>query len=119
MSAARDIHRIGGGSVDNLHLKAAELWLVPAGFFVLQAESPYAAEQMRRAFPAAAKLHVLTQVVGSTTAELIRAAGFDLHPDPTRKFPNHFRIVHARGAVCFDDPNLRRLAAAFHNTTGT
>ena len=53
------------------------------------------------------------ETVGSTTEEAIRGAGFDIMPDPTRKFPNHNRIIHPEGAAGFIDENLARLSKAF------
>jgi hypothetical protein len=51
-------HRIGGGSVGNLRLKAAETRLNPPGFSVLADGMPQeAAQQVRDAFPAAVGLH--------------------------------------------------------------
>src|SRR5215208_2106702 len=114
----RNIHRIGGGSIANLRLKPAEKTLNPPGISVLQSETPgEAAEQMRNAFPSATRLHELTKVVGSTSEELVRAAGFDLKPDGTSRFPNHFRITHPAGAAGFSDENLRMLSEAFVDTT--
>lgn len=66
----------------------------------------------------AARLHAQAETVGSTTEEAIRAAGFEVIADPTRAFPNHYRITHPDGAPGFNDENLARLAAAFTNTTG-
>jgi hypothetical protein len=115
--ATRNIQRIGGGSVENLRLKPAESQLKPPGISVLKAGTPAgAAEQMRMAFPTAAKLHELTKTVGSATEEAVRAAGFDVMPDPTRKFPNHHRLIHPDGVAGFGDDNLARLSEAFTNT---
>ena len=52
------------------------------------------------------------------TVEKIRATGFDVIPDPTRKFPNHGRIVHPDGVTGFTDENLRGLAAVFSAESG-
>jgi hypothetical protein len=118
-SSENDIHRIGGGSVENLRLKPREAKLNPPGISVLQAPSPGgAARQMREEFPDAEQLHEAAREVGSTTADKIRSAGFGLHPNPTRKLPNHYRIVHRDGAAGFVEENLRRLSAVFTNTSG-
>src|SRR5271157_4014957 len=90
--------RIGGGSIANLRLKPAEEALRPPGFSVLLGGAPGdAAEQMRQAFPDPrkfARLHLLTETVGTATVAAIRAAGFDVLPDPSTKVPNHARIIN-------------------------
>ncbi|MBV9126182.1 MAG: hypothetical protein JO112_22770 [Planctomycetes bacterium] len=114
-----DIHRIGGGNVENLRLKPAEAALEPPGISVLKAPTPgQAAAQMRAAFPKAKGLHEAAKTVGSTTEEAIRSAGFDMIANPTRKLPNHYRIIHPDGVAGFTDENLAKLAAVFTNTTG-
>lgn len=116
---AGDIHRIGGGTVDNLRLKPAEQVLDPPGISVLQAPTPGdAARQIRAAFPRGLVMQALASTVGTTTEELIRSVGFDLMPNPTAKFPNHSRIIHPEGATGFSDENLEKLAQVFTNTTG-
>ena len=114
-----DIHRIGGGSVENLRLKPRETKQNPPGISVLKAPSPgEAARQMREEFPGAEGLHEAARVVGSATADKIRSAGFDLLPNPTRKLPNHHRIIHPDGEFGFSDENLRRLSEVFTDTFG-
>jgi hypothetical protein len=114
-----DMHRIGGSSVDNLRLKPREEMLNPPGISLLQAPSPgEAARQIREAFPAADGLHEAAQVIGSTTADKIRSAGFDVIPNPTRKLPNHYRLIHPDGVAGFNDENLARLSAVFTETSG-
>jgi hypothetical protein len=114
-----DIHRIGGSSVENLRLKPREAMLNPPGISLLQAPSPEeVARQMREAFPAADGLHEAAQVIGSTTADKIRSAGFDVIPNPTRKLPNHYRLIHPDGVVGFNDENLARLSVVFTETSG-
>ncbi len=114
-----DIHRIGGGTVENLRLKPAEAALVPPGISVLKAPTPReAAAQVRAAFPRAAGLHQAARTVGSTSEDAIRRAGFDVIPNPTRKLPNHHRIIHPDGVAGLTDQNLAKLAAVFTNTTG-
>ena len=116
---ARDVHRIGGRGTDNLRLKPAELRLLPPGISVLRSPTPAdAADQMRRAFPAAGLLHELCRLVASSNADLIRQAGFELLAAPTRKFPNHFRIIHASAEAWFDEVALERLSATFIETVG-
>ncbi|MBD2182466.1 hypothetical protein H6S82_20485 [Planktothrix sp. FACHB-1355] len=113
----RDINRIGGGSPDNLKLKPAEQKLNPPGISVLKGGSPAeAAQQMKKAFPNAAGLHEAAKVVGSTNEALIRSAGFDIMPAPTKKFPNHHRITHPNGGKGFNDENLSRLSDVFTDT---
>jgi hypothetical protein len=112
-----DIHRIGGGSLENLRLKPAEAKLNPSGISVLRGGTPAeAAEQIKAAFPGATKLQESAKIVGSTTEDAIRGAGFDVLPDPTRRFPNHHRIVHPEGAAGFTDENLALLSEAFTDT---
>lgn len=115
----RDVHRIGGASVENLRLKPREAALAPPGISVLVCDSPQeAADQMRTTFPRAVDLHAAARVVGSSSAELIRAAGFDIMEAPSKPLPNHHRIIHPDGAAGFTDENLARLATAFDETTG-
>jgi hypothetical protein len=112
------IHRIGGGRVENLRLKTQEARLNPPGISVLAAPTPAeAAAQIRAAFPQAKALHEAAKTVGSTTVEKIRAAGFDILPNPTAKLPNHHRITHPNGAAGFTDENLRKLCDAFVDTS--
>lgn len=112
-----DIHRIGGGSVENLRLKPQEAQLNPPGISVLKAPIPSeAADQIRAAFPRAVDLHEAAKIVGTTTAEKIRAAGFDLLPYPTRKLPNHHRLIQPDGAAGFSDENLQKLSETFTDT---
>ena len=114
-----DLHRIGGGGMANLRLKPREAILNPPGISILHSASPAeAARQMRQAFPAADRLHETTQVVGSTTAAKIRSAGFDVIPYPTRKLPNHYRLIHPDGTMGFSDENLAGLSAVFTDTSG-
>ena len=114
-----DVHRIGGGTVANLRLKPREAALAVPGISVLRCDTPQeAADQMRAAFPHATALHVAARTVGSTSDELIRAAGFDIIHVLSGTLPNHHRIIHPDGAAGFNDVNLARLAQAFTNTTG-
>jgi hypothetical protein len=117
--APLDIHRIGGGGVENLRLKPREAALKQPGISVLKAPSPgAAAQQMRSAFPAAKALHTVANTVGSTTETLIRAAGFDIIHLPSQSLPDHYRIIHRNGVAGFTDANLILLSQAFTNTTG-
>lgn len=114
-----DIHRIGDSSIENLRLKAKETQLNPPGISVLRASSPAeAVRQIREAFPNAEELHEVAQVVSSTSIDKIRSAEFDIVANPTRKLPNHHRIVHPSGSSGFDDENLQRLAKVFTTTSG-
>ena len=111
---ANDIYRIGGGSIENLRLKPAEVGLNPPGISVFKGGSPAdAAGRMKAAFPNATKLHESAKIVGSSTVVAIQCAGFDIRPDPTKKFPDHHRITHPEGAAGFVDENLARLSEAF------
>jgi hypothetical protein len=74
--------------------------------------------QIREAFPAADELHAAAQVIGSTTVEKIRSAGFDVIPHPTKRLPNHYRLIHPDGVAGFNDANLARLSAVFTETSG-
>ena len=112
-----DMHRIGGSSVENLRLKPTEATLNPPG--ISHAPSPEAAAlQMREVFPAANQLHEAAQVIGSTTADKIRGAGFDVIANSTKKLPNHYRLIHPHGVTGFNDENLARLSAVFTETSG-
>ena len=114
-----DMHRIGGSSVENLRLKPREATLNPPGISLLHAPSPgEAARQIREAFPAADGLHEAAQVIGSTTVDNIRGVGFDVIPNPTKKLPNHYRLIHPDGVAGFSDENLARLSAVFMETSG-
>lgn len=114
-----DMHRIGGGSVGNLRLKPREATLNPPGISLLQSPSEgEAVRQMREAFPAAERLHEAAQVIGSTTVDKIRSVGFDVIPNPTRKLPNHYRLIHPEGVKGFTDENLARLSVVFTDTSG-
>ncbi len=73
---------------------------------------------MREAFPAAEALHDAAQVIASTMVAKIRQAGFDVVPNPTKRLPHHYRLIHPEGVAGFDDANLRRLSAAFIETSG-
>jgi hypothetical protein len=114
-----DIHRIGGGTVENLRLKPAEATLATPGISVLKNAMPGdAARQIRTLFPQATRLHEAAKTIGTTSEELIRSAGFDIMHDPTKKLSNHYRITHADGTAGFTDENLEKLAQVFTNTTG-
>jgi hypothetical protein len=118
-TAVGDMHRIGGSSVDNLWLKPREATLNPPGISLLHAPSPgEAARQIREAFPVADGLHEAAHVIGSTTVDKIRGVGFDVIPNPTKKLPNHYRLIHPDGVAGFSNENLTRLSAVFTETSG-
>lgn len=118
-AAVPDLHRIGGGSAENLRLKPAEALLTPPGISVLRTATPgEAARQVRAAFPKAAKLIEAAGTVGSTTDQAVKDAGFEVRPDPTRRFPNHRRVTQPAGAAGFSDENLKRFSGVFTDTTG-
>jgi hypothetical protein len=77
-----------------------------------------ASSQMRAAFPKASKLHEAAKTVGSTSEDLIHGTGFDIRHNPTKKLPNHYRLIHPDRASGFIDENLAKLAEVFTNTTG-
>jgi len=111
------VHRIGGGSPDNLRLKPAEEVGDPPGISSLLGGTPEAAARtMGKRFPRMAPKG--QTVVGSSTAGRIRKAGFDVIPDPTKHFPTHGSIIHPEGATGFNDENLGRLSDAFDNVEG-
>ena len=113
------VHRLGGGGVTNLRLSVLEKKLTPSGISVLLGGTPQeAASQMRQAFPNFRKWRETGHTVGTTTAAAIRAAGFELVPDPTVRFANHARLIHPRGLEGFRDENIERLARAFQDTEG-
>lgn len=117
--AAGDIHRIGGAGVENLRLKPKEAKLNPPGISVLKAPTPgEAAAEVRAAYPDATGLHEAARTVGSSTTEAIRSVGFDVIPAPSRRLPNHHRLIHSEGTAGFSDENLERLAQVFTNTMG-
>jgi hypothetical protein len=118
-TAVGDMYRIGESRVDNLRLKPREAILNPPGISLLRAPSPTeAARQICEAFPSADALHEAVQVIGSTTVDNIRQAGFDVLPHPTKKLPNHYRLIHPEGVTGFHDVNLARLSAVFTETSG-
>lgn len=111
------IHRIGGGRVENLRLKAKETTLKPPGISVFFGRMPaFVAEQIRRTFPHATRLLEATETIGSSTVAAIRAVGFDVIADPTHHFANHARLTHPDGVDGFSDANLGRLSEVFTNT---
>jgi hypothetical protein len=113
------IHRVGGSAPSNLALKLSEAELQPPGISVLQGGTAgEAAAQMRAAYPNATRLHAQASTVGISTASRIEGAGFQVMPDPSKRFPNHARITHPDGADGFNDRNLQRLSEAFDDTTG-
>lgn len=65
------------------------------------------------ALPSATCLHEAARTVGQSMLDRIRAAGFDVIPDPTKNFPKHGRSIHPDGAAGFCPSNLCRLSEAF------
>ena len=115
----RDIHRIGGASVENLRLKPKEAAMAIPGISVLKANNPAeAAQQIRAAYPKAKGLDEAAKTIGSSSSELIHSTGFDLIAVPTKSLPNHWRIIHPDGAAGFSDANLDALAKVFMESTG-
>ncbi|MGP0062911.1 MAG: hypothetical protein ACLQGP_04815 [Isosphaeraceae bacterium] len=117
--SAVDLHRIGGGSLENLRIKPQEARMNPPGISLLKSPTPSeAANLMRRAFPEASGLCQAAKIVGSASIEGIRSAGFQGIPNPTKKLPNHHRLIHPSGVSGFTDENLKRLSEAFTDTGG-
>lgn len=118
-ASKRNVHRIGGASVENLRLKPRESTLIPPGISVIKTPTPdEAAQEIRTGLPKAKNLHEQAKTIGSASEESIRGAGFDVVPAPSAVLPNHHRIIHPDGEAGFNDANLARLAEAFVNTTG-
>jgi hypothetical protein len=116
------VHRLGGAALENLRLKATEEVQVPPGISVFVGGTPQeTARQMREAFRDARKysrLHAASTIVASATLADVRQAGFDVLPDPTRRFANHGRLVHPLGRDGFSDERLTELSRVFHTTSG-
>jgi hypothetical protein len=111
------VHRIGGGSSANLALTPADASLNPPGISTLQGgSSSEAAQAMRRQFPRMAPRG--RTVVGTAMASEVRAAGFDVIMDPTRRFPQHARLIHPQGIAGFTEANLQRLSQCFRDHAG-
>lgn len=55
--------------------------------------------------------------MGSAQLDDIKKVGFDVMPDPTKKFPNHGRLIHPEGVSGFNDINLAKLSQVFKNTS--
>ena len=110
------VHRIGGADVGNLSLKSAETTLIPPGISVLiGGDSAGVAAAMRRVFGPKSSIGRLASVVGAASVADVRKAGFDLMADPTKKFPNHGRLIHPAGESGFSPENLAALAVVFVN----
>lgn len=110
------VHRIGGADVGNLSLKSAETTLIPPGISVLIGGDPAgAAADMRRVFGPRSSIGRVATVVGAACLSAVRKAGFDLMADPTKRLPNHGRLIHPAGVSGFSPENLAALAAVFVN----
>ena len=111
------VHRVGGCDVPNLRLKDRELELDPPGISVFAADTPeFVAQRIREEFPCATRLIEASRVIASATIQAIRGAGFDVISDPTRRFENHARLIHPRGAAGFSEENLAILASSWYVT---
>jgi RHS repeat-associated protein len=112
------VNRIGGGSAENLALKPREATLNPPGISVLQGGTPQeAAATMRQAFPNATGIQQQASTVGSATAKDVRAAGFDLKVNPSKKLPTHVRLTHPKGEKGFSPENRQALSERFKDTS--
>jgi len=113
------VHRVGGGSVENLRLSLIDIQQTPPGISLLVGGTPQeAAAQMLSAFPGSRKWRETAHTAGTTTVAAVRETGFEVVPDPTARFPHHARLIHASGIAGFTDDHLTILAATFHNTMG-
>jgi hypothetical protein len=114
------VHRIGRNSIANFRLTDSELALLPPGVSVLfGGGAQQAANQVRSTFADSdrfSELHLLAELVATTTAGHVRAIGFDVIAVPTKRLPNHGRIVHPRGIDGFDDQSLKWLGESFQVT---
>jgi hypothetical protein len=118
-TAVEDMHRLGGSRVDNPRLKPREATLKSARYFPLARSFAWGGRTSDTGgVPAAEGLHAAAQVIGSTTADKIRGVGFDVMPNPAKKLPNHYRLIHPDGVAGFSDENLARLSAVFTETSG-
>ena len=117
MNAAADherVFRIGGGSVDNLRLKPKEWTLKPPGISVFIHVSALAVvEQLEQAFPNATRLLADAIVVGTALVSDIRSVGFDVLYDPTKRFPNHARLIRADHGTAREEWELAALSQVF------
>ena len=117
-AALGHIHRIGGGSVENLRLKPREAALDLPGISVIKASTTdSASREIRAGLPRAKKLHEQAKTIGTASEEAIRSVGFDIIPAPSAALPNHHRIIHPDGVAGFNEANLARLAEVFVDTT--
>jgi hypothetical protein len=91
--------------------------LNPPGFSVfLGGTAEDAANKLIEAYPHPIKfstLHELAKRVASGTVEKIKAAEFAVIRDRTKRFPNHARLIHPKGAEGFGEKALKELAKAF------
>jgi len=98
--------------------KPKEAKLSPPGISVLKTPSPgEAATEMRTAYPDATGLYEAAKTVGSSTLQAIRSLSFDVIPTPSKRLPNHHRLIHPDGAAGFSDEKLQKLSEAFTDTT--
>lgn len=111
------LFRIGGGNIDNLRLKSAELKLDPVGISLIRANSmDEAAKIMKEAYPNAINLHKLIDEgkISEINAKSIREAGFDVIHNPTKGIGDaHARLIHPDGVSGFNDNNLKKLSKKF------
>lgn len=113
------MHRIGGSDPDDPMLTTREMKLNPSGISVPEGEMPAEVTAlMRKAPPNATSLHKAADCAGMPCITKIQQAGFDVMPDPTRKLPNHHRLILRDGAAEFTPENLKKLSDAFADTTG-
>lgn len=115
------VHRMGSRA--NIRLGERERQLRPSGFSVLMGGTAVdAALQIRRAFSPRSRFSLIwdtSRTVSSAQRSSIRTLGFDVIADPSRKLPNHGRVVHATGGPeAFDNPVLlRMLSELFYETS--
>lgn len=124
------VQRMGGGDVENLaprvmtdgSLEKTAKPIPPnnkreVAISVLEGSDPQkAAEQMREEFPDASGLQEKSQVTGSAKARDIRAAGFEVVHNPSKRLPNHASIIHPKGEAGWTEQNRKKLSEVFTNT---
>ena len=108
-----------GGSANSLAIRPREELVDPPGMSVSKGRTlAETAAAMRRAYPNATGLRKAAECVGASCVAKIRAAGIDVIPKPSDRFPNHYRIIHTDGAAGFTPENLKRLERQFTDTVG-
>jgi hypothetical protein len=106
------LFRIGGSKPSNLKLSGIEKTLTPPGKSLLISTD---------AQSAAAQFRTVTgrndfSITGKISLAGVREAGFGVISNPTRRLPNHARLIHPLGVAGFASlENRQRLSANFTN----